>query len=172
MALNITLLNLMGMACDHFVAILLPLQCHCIMSKTKSKILIGSFWITAILCGFSDFLSVIPERDYLEKYNFCELTYLTPYHDEYTVFAIAFLCFLFMGIIYVRIYIKIHERQKSARSYHEDHRWGILIWEYFYYLYFHIFILTFHPIFSSKIRKNTYVFLVQASFYSNCNTFQ
>ena len=84
MALNITLLNLMGMACDHFVAILLPLQCHRIMSKTKSKILIGSFWITAILCGFSDFLSVIPERDYLEKYNFCELTYLTPYHDEYT----------------------------------------------------------------------------------------
>ncbi len=122
MALNITLLNLMGMALDHFIAIILPLQCHRIMSKTKSTVLIISFWTLAILCGFSDFLSVIPEREYLGKYNFCELTYLTPYHDEYTVFAIAFLCFICMGVIYVRIYIKIHERQKTARNCHEDHR--------------------------------------------------
>ncbi len=153
MALNITLLNLMGMACDHFVAILLPLQCHRIMSKTKSKILIGSFWITAILCGFSDFLSVIPEREYLEKYNFCELTYLTPYHDEYTVFAIAFLCFLFMGIIYVRIYIKIHERQKSARSYHEDHRSGISIWESLYFQHFCLFINISCHFFQVKLQR-------------------
>ncbi len=121
MALNISLLNLMGMALDHFIAIILPLHSSRLMSRSRSTILIISLWIIAAICGLSDFFSVIPERQYLEKYNFCELTYLTSYQDEYTVFAIALLCFLSMVFIYVRIYMKIHRRRNSSFRFHGDH---------------------------------------------------
>ncbi len=122
MALNISLLNLMGMAIDHFVAIILPLHSNRLMSRGRTTILIVSLWIIAALCGFSDFFSVIAERQYLKKFNFCELTYLTSYQDEYTVFAIALLCFICMVFIYIRIYMKIHRRRNSSFRFHGDHR--------------------------------------------------
>ena len=121
-ALNISLLNLTGMAFDHFCAILFPLQCHRIMSKTKSTAMIITFWIIAFVCGYSDLFSVIPDRQHLDKYNFCELAFLTPYQEEFTVFAVALLCLVSMLVIYVKIYIKIHERRRKASNPQDDHR--------------------------------------------------
>ena len=121
-ALNISLLNLTGMALDHFVAILVPLKCNQLMSKSKSTSLIIIFWLISIICGYSDLFSIIPDRQHLAKYNFCELAFLTPYQEEFTVFFIAFLCFVCMVFIYIKIYIKIHERRRKSFNIHDDHR--------------------------------------------------
>ena len=121
-ALNISLLNLTGMAFDHFCAIIFPLSSHRIMSKRNSTAMIIIFWIIAFVCGYSDLFSVIPDREHLATYNFCELAFLTPYQEEFTVFAVAFLCLVSMLVIYVKIYIKIQERQRKAINVRDDHR--------------------------------------------------
>lgn len=116
-AINITLLNLMGMAIDHYVAIIKPLMHNCYMSRSRCTTMIIIFWIIAVLCGFSDFFSVLGElkdyHKYKKKFNFCEFIWLTDYHEEYTLFAIALLCLFTMLFIYVRIYWEVRHRTNS-----------------------------------------------------------
>ena len=121
-ALNISLLNLMGMAIDLYLAILRPLHYPQLMGKQRVNIMITVLWVVAIICGFSDVFSIIPDRRYLQRYNVCELTYLTPYQDEYTVFTIALICLFSMVFIYVRIYMKIHQLRSTRLTCLQDDR--------------------------------------------------
>ena len=122
-ALNISLLNLMGMAIDLYLAILRPLHYPQLMDKQRVNLMIGILWMVAILCGFSDAFSVIPERKHLKRFNFCEMAYMTPYQDEFTVFSIALVCFFIMVFIYIRIYIKINRTHLTRLSrLQEDNR--------------------------------------------------
>ncbi len=117
-ALNSSLLNLMGMAIDHFLAILRPLHYPTLMNKQRASIFIGAFWIIAIICGFSDIMtSWYPKYPkYRHKINYCEFAYLTKYQDEYTVFAIAALCFVTMIVSYIRILSKIRKRHQDLQQ--------------------------------------------------------
>ena len=109
--LNTSLLNLMGMAIDHFMAINKPLLYSTIRKTKKIIIMIAGLWVVAILAGFSDFLSGINIDDmFTAKLNYCELIWLTDYHDEYLTFVLAFLCLGVMLFIYIKICIKIHHR--------------------------------------------------------------
>lgn len=122
-ALNISLLNLMGMAIDLYLAILRPLHYPQLMAKQRVNLMIALLWIVAIFCGFSDPISVWPERRHLNRFNLCEMTFMTPYQGEYTVFAIAFICLFIMLFIYIRIYVQINQ-QHTARQFRlqEDKR--------------------------------------------------
>ncbi len=114
-SLNITLLNLMGMAIDHFLAILRPLHYPTLMDKSRATVLIVSFWILAIICGFSDFLSGYPKYyKYTKRYNYCEFIYLTKYQDEYPMFAIAILCLFVMTFTYVCMFLAIRGRHQNV----------------------------------------------------------
>ena len=66
--------------------------------------MIIAFWTVALLCGFSDFLSVFPDWDqwklYEDKFNLCEFVFLSPYQEEYTVFPLAAICLCTMVISY------------------------------------------------------------------------
>ena len=111
-SLNISLLNLMGMAIDHYLAVLRPLHYSAIMSVRRGSIMIAVLWVIAIICGFSDFLSGLHKyHAHSEHYNYCDFVFETKYQDEYTVFAIAILCLFVMSYIYVRIYIEVHRIQ-------------------------------------------------------------
>ena len=116
-ALNISLLNLMGMAIDLYLAILRPLHYPQLMDKNRANFMISVLWIVAIFCGFSDFFSVIPERKHLDRFTYCEMAYMTPYQDEFTVFSIALICVFIMVFIYMRIYLRIN-RQHMTRLNH------------------------------------------------------
>jgi hypothetical protein len=111
--LNIALLNLMGMAIDHFIAILKPLHYPTIMNKRRVSSMICLLWAISLIAGFSDFLSGFRLYQYnKDYYNYCELIWLTPYNDEYMTFALALVCLVVMLVIYIRIYIKIKHRQR------------------------------------------------------------
>ncbi len=113
-SLNISLLNLMGMAIDHFLAILKPLHYPFLMNKQRASIMILVFWAVAILCGFSDWMSVYPlYHHHLGKYNYCELVYENPYQEEYLMFAIVIICLLVMSCTYVRMFIAIKQRHQN-----------------------------------------------------------
>ena len=105
-AINMTLLNLTGMAVDHYVAILKPFHYQRILSNQRYIVVIIAFWTGALLCGFSDFLSVFPDWDqwelYEDKFNLCEFVFLSPYQEEYTVYPLAAICLGTMVFSYVR----------------------------------------------------------------------
>ena len=106
--LNISLLNLMGMAIDHYMAIIRPLHYPSQMNRRKASIMITFLWVTAIILGFSDFLTGVKIYGSKEpRYNYCEATFISLYQDEYVVFAITFIASGVMTYIYTRIYIKI-----------------------------------------------------------------
>ena len=112
--LNITLLNLMLMAVDHYVAIMTPLKYPLIVLKTRVRGVLILAWIVSLVLGFSDFFVSIKDYYFTLKsygYNFCECVWLSTYHEEYTVFTIAPLCFLIMMYCYTRIYSTIHKRR-------------------------------------------------------------
>ena len=115
-ALNATLLNLMGMAMDHYIAILKPLHYTRLLNKQRYTILILLFWIITFVFRFSDFICVFKDWDdwhmYKVEFNLCEFVYISEYHEEYTVFVCAFLCLVVMVCVYIRygviLFYKIH----------------------------------------------------------------
>lgn len=110
----------MGMAVDHYIAILRPLHHSRLMNSTRTTIMILCLWTVALLCGFSDFFSVIWEysdyKKWKHKFNYCEFIWLSKYQEEYTVFAIAFFALMSMMYMYVRIYIRVWRHQRARTS--------------------------------------------------------
>ena len=112
-SLCITLLNLMGMAIDHYLAILRPLHYPTLMNPKRAKCLIIFLWILALVCGFSDFMSAYPKfLRYKDRYNYCEFVYLTKYQDEYPLFVIALVCLLVMTFTYFRMLMAVKQRHQ------------------------------------------------------------
>ena len=105
-ALNVNLLNLMGMAIEHYIAILKPLHYTRLLSRKRFTLMILLLWFIALVFGFSDFMYVFKDwKDwhmFKDKFNLCEFVYVSEYHEEYTVLATAFLCLVIMLYVYVR----------------------------------------------------------------------
>ena len=116
-SLNISLLNLMAMALDHSLAILKPLHYPQLMSGRRACLIIVLFWLIAFACGFSDFLTVYPSYTYLlVALNYCEVAWLTPHQEEYTMFVIALVCLVVMLSAYVRIFLAVRRRNLCLQS--------------------------------------------------------
>ena len=95
--LNITLLNLMAMSLDHYIAITRPLHYPKLLCQEKARMMIVFLWLTAIICGSSDLFSAIPLYHTMKsEYNFCEIVWRSGYQEEYTVFVLAGICFIMM----------------------------------------------------------------------------
>ena len=118
----IALLNLVGLALDHYFAILRPLDHRTLLSHGRANAMIICFWVIAVLLGFSDFY--IPSRKYSyceATPNFCQSVLCNTFTSEYIVFALAILAFILMSGLYTRIYIEIHHYQ----TFHQQHRQNI-----------------------------------------------
>ena len=60
--MNVTLLNLMGMALDHFIAIIRPLHYPTLMSGRRANATIVAFWVVALVLGKKWSHTVITEK--------------------------------------------------------------------------------------------------------------
>ena len=124
MGLNITLLNLVGMAFDHYVAILIPFRYTTLLNKRRSRQIILLLWLIAMVTSFSDMASPLwfggeatTSTSADIRYNYCELVWMSPYHEEYTLFAIALVCFCVMFSIYLKIYCAVRTKQRRHSMY-------------------------------------------------------
>ena len=116
--LNVNLLNLMVMALDHYMAIMKPMQYPVLMTKKRVVYCIIILWTISLILGFSDFLSAISEYSSYKQfgYNYCEVVWITKYQEEFTVLAVAPVCFVAMFYAYLRIYIKVRRHQRPGEG--------------------------------------------------------
>ena len=128
----ITLLNLLGLALDHYFAIVKPLDYPILMSRKRANGLIVGLWILACLLGLSDFYIPKPLFSYCNSQllaNYCERVFCSKYNGEYILFAMALACFILMSIIYVTICVqlkKYHEMQQEIRNQVKRNKKGLV----------------------------------------------
>ena len=122
----ILLLTLLGLAIDHYIAIIKPLTHPVLMSRRRVNLMILLFWVIAILSGFSDFFMPSELQSYCEGGiypmfdNYCGKTFCTKYDPEYIVFILAVLIFITMTYLYTKIYLRIHKYQNLGRTHYRQ----------------------------------------------------
>ena len=112
--LTVCLLNLIGLAIDHYIAILQPFHYGRVLGKKYGMIMIVTIWFTGTILGFSDIIfpfSDIPNSFKRMKLNFCEKVLLTKYTEEYCVFVTTFIA----GLIIIYTYLKIYSCIKALK---------------------------------------------------------
>ena len=78
----------------------------------------AAFWVISIICGFSDFFSILVDlrkyNYYRDRLNFCEFIWISPYQDEYSLFVIVVLCLFAMMFLYLSIYRALKHDQRDG----------------------------------------------------------
>lgn len=121
MGLIITLLSLIGMSIDAYIAMVRPTYYATTRNRARSLCLIVCLWILAFLCGFSDFIFsaygfVVRMPNMSKTYNYCEFTYISRYQEEYTMFACTFIGLLTMSALYCRIYYLVKSKPRPGST--------------------------------------------------------
>ncbi len=127
--LNITLLNLMAMAIDLYLAIVKPLHYTLLLSKKRTILMILSLWVVGILCGFSDFLAAfLKYYKYMAIFSYCDFVWVSKYQDEYTTFALATVALFVMVMLYMRIYreVRLHRIRISQHVEYNKNKKALL----------------------------------------------
>ena len=115
MSFLIALSNLLAMALDHYIAIMIPLQYPRILSKRRGYFLIGSLWFLAALGGFSNFIIGAIGYKPQKLFNFCEYIMYDNYHAEFLIFGVTIICLFAITFIYTRIYFEVKKIQAKTR---------------------------------------------------------
>ena len=114
----ISLLNLFGLALDHYTAVVRPLLYPLVMNPKRASVLIVIFWVLAFLCGFSDFYVPLAYYTYCKPAaTRCLPTHCSPYDSEYLMFAVTLLLFLVMACIYIQVFRVIWSHRKFQARY-------------------------------------------------------
>ncbi|XP_064614636.1 glucose-dependent insulinotropic receptor-like [Liolophura sinensis] len=114
---SISLLNLVALAFDHFMAINKPLKYIQVFTNHRVSVSLLGVWIISGIFGFSDFILPVPYYSYCEGHtmvNLCQSSYCSAYETEYLLFCLVILCFLAMVYFYCRVFVKIYKYQQMA----------------------------------------------------------
>lgn len=114
MSFLIALSNLLAMALDHYIAIMIPLQYPRILSKRRGYLLIGILWFLAALGGFSNFIIGAIGYKPQKLFNFCEYIMYDNYHAEFLIFGVTIICLFAITFIYTRIYFEVKKIQAKT----------------------------------------------------------
>lgn len=128
MAHLISLLNLLMMAVDHYLAIIRPYQYAFLLNKRNGIIIIISMWSMAFLGAFVNFFTGIGSFEE-GKLNYCEYIMYNDFHGDYLVIAFTFVCLLSIVFMYLRIYCEVRKMNKrlTLLTFNKEHNSKTLI---------------------------------------------
>ncbi|XP_070212595.1 adrenocorticotropic hormone receptor-like [Littorina saxatilis] len=117
MAIVISLLNLLVMALDHYVAIMNPLHYPTRLSRTTGNVIICCIWLVAFVTGCSVFFADVEEFHKVSRhFNYCEYVQYSDYQSEYLVFTVAFISFIVITYTYGRIYVEVRRTYRNGST--------------------------------------------------------
>ena len=112
-----SLLTLLTMAVDHYIAVMIPLRYPKIMSRRRGLIIVGCIWCVAFLFGFSNiFLGLIQNHyDSEEVFHYCEFVMYDRYHAEVLVCIVTSIFILSVTYIYICLYRRLRALKKQPK---------------------------------------------------------
>ncbi|XP_061180373.1 adenosine receptor A2b-like [Saccostrea echinata] len=120
MANLMSLLNLLAIAIDHYIAILMPYRYVHLLNRWRTNLMITILWIIGFLCGFSSFFGGFQKSEAFQYLNFCEITNYSDFHSEYFVIFTAAICSVAMLFIYTRIFCVVRRVSTESTTLHKD----------------------------------------------------
>ncbi|XP_060580514.1 probable G-protein coupled receptor 34 [Ruditapes philippinarum] len=118
LALIATLLNLLGIATDHYLAIIKPMLYKKEMTSTRGLGGIGAIWIISLFAIGLEIISGLVDRR--EKESPCVAIAFDKTNSEFAIVAFIFAFLLVIIMIYARIYICVIRRQSLQRRRHQQ----------------------------------------------------
>ena len=119
----LSVLNLLGLALDHYMALVKPLSYPIVMRCGRTNAMIATFWFFSALSGFSDLL--IPALLYgspsrlnnTGRFSMCHFP-LPSRISDYIMYSLTVIIFIMMTILYLNVYAKIfkHHRFRLAQN--------------------------------------------------------
>ena len=148
----ISLLNLLMMAVDHYLAIIKPYQYTFLLNKRNGIIIIVIMWCVALVGGFINFFTGIGsfKDNEKQKMNYCEYIMYNDFHGDYLVIACTFLSLLSIIFIYLRIYYEVRQMNKrlTLLTFNKEHNAKTLVTTL---LIIGTFVLCWIPLFTFQI---------------------
>ncbi|XP_060593816.1 melanocortin receptor 5-like [Ruditapes philippinarum] len=107
-ALIATQINLLGMALDHYVAIMRPLHHRRLLSNFRGNFLVIGIWALSITAGLLEFIiGLLMKAGSNDSNSVCTAIFIDPYDLEIFIISFIFVVLLIIVIIYTRIYIRL-----------------------------------------------------------------
>lgn len=120
MANLMSLFNLLAMAIDHFIAILMPYRYVHLLNRRRTNFMIAFLWTVGFIWGFSSFFGGFQKSEELKYLNFCETSNYSDFHSEYFVILTAAICSTAMIVIYTRIFCVVRKVSTESTTVHKD----------------------------------------------------
>ncbi|XP_052772858.1 melanocortin receptor 3-like [Mya arenaria] len=112
-----SLLNLLAMALDHYIAVIVPLRYPKIMTKPLGIVLICIIWVVSAIGGFSNIVLGLLQNDKsrTEVFHFCELVMYDRYNAEILVCIITAIFVIAVTFIYIQLCCKFRALKKETQ---------------------------------------------------------
>jgi hypothetical protein len=118
LALLATLFNLLGIAIDHYLAILKPLFYKKEMTKVRGLIGIATIWVISVLAIVLEIVSGLEDKK--ETESLCSAIAFDDMNAEFAIYVFIFVCLLVIILIYARVYICVIRRRLPHRGRHQQ----------------------------------------------------
>ncbi|XP_053374382.1 melanocortin receptor 4-like [Mercenaria mercenaria] len=117
-ALLATLINLLVMAIDHYLAIMKPLHYRRFMSNFRGNCLIVFIWLFSVTTGLIELIVGFTTSH--KDQPLCMMVSADEFDMELIIIGLIFFVLLAIVVIYMRIYILVKTLMKRDRMMHQD----------------------------------------------------
>lgn len=122
-ALLATLINLLVMAVDHYLAIVKPLQYRRFMSNFRGNCFIIFIWVFSVATGLLELIVGLVKKTQVEL-PFCAVISSDEFDMELIIIGFIFVVLLVIVVIYTRIYILVKRLMVRDRMMYKDEMHG------------------------------------------------
>lgn len=117
-ALFATLLNVLGMGFDHYLAIVKPLHYHGIRSKFRANLMILLIWILSIIGTLSDIIAGVASDNGLSSTSFCVHVASDDFDARVVPYSLVIFDFFVLIFLYARVFLEYKKFIARRQTFH------------------------------------------------------